>query len=295
MTGLRDARAVVFGGRNGLLGQALSTALIKAGCATRALSREELGALDHKTLARALKDLAPSIVFNAAAYTQVDRAEDEPDLAFELNQAFPARLAEVCKGIKATLVHYSTDFVFDGDKAAPYTPDDEPAPLNVYGRSKLAGERAVLELGGPDVLVVRSSWLFGPGKTNFVRKILELARERRSLAVVHDRTGSPTYTPDLAENTLELVVRGASGIFHLANAGMATWCELAAEAVAIAGLECRIEAIAGAQYPAKAERPAYSVLDTSAFTALTGKRPRPWAQALREYVFKDLRAELAAR
>lgn len=135
-----------------------------------------------------------------------------------------------------------------------------------------------------DLLIIRTAWLFGPGKMNFVAKILTLAHERESLSVVHDQLGSPTYTPDLAEHTLDLLEHDARGLFHLSNSGHASWCELAAEAVAAEGLDCHVDPVPTSAYPTKATRPAYSVLDISAFTELTGITPRPWPQALREYV-----------
>jgi dTDP-4-dehydrorhamnose reductase len=182
-------------------------------------------------------------------------------------------------------VHYSTDFVFNGRKSSPYTPEDQPAPSSVYGQTKLQGERELLALGLPSLLIIRTSWLFGPCKTNFVTRILELAASRPELSVVHDQVGSPSYTPDLAANSLALLDQGATGIFHLANAGRASWCELATEAVRGADLPCRIKPIPSSEYPQKACRPAYSVLDLGAFSAVTGITPRPWLQALREFLF----------
>ena len=183
------------------------------------------------------------------------------------------------------LVHYSTDFVFNGKKTTPYGPGDQPAPSSVYGQTKLQGERELLALDLPNLLIIRTSWLFGPCKTNFVTRILELAATRPELSVVHDQIGSPSYTPDLAAGSLALLDRGATGIFHLANAGQASWCELATEAVRGADLACRIKPIPSSEYPQKACRPAYSVLDLGAFTAATGIAPRPWLQALREFLF----------
>ena len=225
------------------------------------------------------------ILFNTVAYTKVDQAEDEPSEAARLNRQLPLVLGQAARNAGVRLVHYSTDFVFNGRKTTPYTIEDQPDPRSVYGSTKLQGERELLALGLPGLLIIRTSWLFGPCKINFVTRILELAAARPELSVVHDQVGSPSYTPDLAANSLALVESGAAGLFHLANSGQASWCELAAEAVRGADLPCRVKPITSAQYPQKAVRPAYSVLDLSKFTAATGITPRPWLQALREFLF----------
>jgi dTDP-4-dehydrorhamnose reductase len=226
------------------------------------------------------------------AYTQVDQAEDDSENAYRLNKRLPAVLAAQIKSRGALLAHYSTDFVFDGASNRPYATQDTPNPQTVYGQSKLAGEQAILDSGLEKFLIIRTAWLFGPWKTNFVRKMLELAAHRESLNVVHDQAGSPTYTKDLAENSIRLFSSGHLGLFHLVNVGKATWCELAQEAVRIAGLDCRVDPIPSSDYPQKAKRPAYSVLDTSRFTEATGVTPRGWDQALRDYVFLDLESAL---
>ena len=227
------------------------------------------------------------MVFNTVSYTQVDRAEDEPDAAWRLNRDFPAALGRIAPKVGFRLVHYSTDFVFDGRKTQPYTLSDEPNPLSVYGKSKLAGENALLRSGLSGLLILRTAWLFGPGRKNFVLTILTLAKSREQLGVVHDQIGSPTYTVDLAKNTLRLLdAPDAQGIFHLVNSGQASWCELAAEAVKLAGLSCTVNAITTAEYPTKAVRPAFSVLSTEKYTQRTGHTPRSWLQALQDYVFQ---------
>ncbi len=284
---LAGARVAVFGGKRGLLGQALVRALARAKAQPLALSSEDFDPLDARALERFLQDERPDWVCNAAAYTAVDLAEDEPAAAYRLNRDLPALLGRACGALGLLLVHFSTDFVFGGDSQEPYKPGDEPHPLSVYGGSKLAGEQTLAGLS--DVLILRTAWLFGPGRSNFVAKILDLAKTREELAVVHDQEGSPTYTPDLAQGTLALVEAGARGLFHLANAGRASWCELATEAIGLAGLPCRVRPILAAAWPAKAVRPAFSVLDTTAFTRATGVTPRPWLQALRDYVFGDLK------
>ena len=277
--------AVVLGGKTGLLGQALSMAMIRQGWNVHAPRRDELDLFDRPAVEAYLARTGADVLFNTVAYTKVDQAEDEPAEASLLNRQLPLMLGKTALSAGVRFVHYSTDFVFNGKKTSPYTPKDLPAPCSVYGQTKLQGERELLALGLPGLLIIRTSWLFGPCKINFVTRILELAASRPELSVVHDQIGSPSYTPDLATNSLALLDTGATGIFHLANAGQASWCELATEAVRGADLPCRIKPIPSSEYPQKACRPAYSVLDLSAFTAATGIAPRPWLQALREFLF----------
>jgi dTDP-4-dehydrorhamnose reductase len=277
--------AVVLGGKTGLLGQSLCMAMTRKGWVVHAPGREELDLFDRPAVEAYLARTGAEVLFNTVAYTKVDQAEDEPAEASRLNRQLPLVLGKAAGTVGVPLVHYSTDFVFNGKKTTPYAPCDQPAPGSVYGQTKLQGERELMALGLPGLLIIRTSWLFGPCKTNFVARILELAATRPELSVVHDQIGSPSYTPDLAVNSLALLEKGGTGIFHLANAGQASWCELATEAVRGADLPCRIKPIPSVEYPQKACRPAYSVLDLSAFTAATGVVPRPWLQALREFLF----------
>jgi dTDP-4-dehydrorhamnose reductase len=277
--------AVVLGGKTGLLGQALSLALTRQGWVVHAPGRDELNLFERPAVEDYLARTKAEVLFNTVAYTKVDQAEDEPAEASRLNRQLPLILGKAVQAVGVPMVHYSTDFVFSGRKTSPYGPGDQPAPCSVYGHTKLQGERELMALGLPNLLIIRTSWLFGPCKTNFVTRILELAASRPELSVVHDQIGSPSYTPDLASGSLALLEKGATGIFHLANAGQASWCELAAEAVRGADLACRIKPIPSSEYPQKACRPTYSVLDLGAFTATTGIAPRPWLQALREFLF----------
>lgn len=277
--------AVVLGGKTGLLGQALSLALTRQGWAVHAPGRDELNLFERPAVEDYIARTKAEVLFNTVAYTKVDQAEDEPAEASRLNRQLPFVLGKAVRAAGVPMVHYSTDFVFNGRKTSPYGPADQTAPCSVYGQTKLQGERELMSLGLPNLLIIRTSWLFGPCKTNFVTRILELAASRPELSVVHDQIGSPSYTPDLAAGSLALLAKGATGIFHLANAGQASWCELATEAVRGADLACRIKPIPSSEYPQKACRPAYSVLDLGAFTAATGIAPRPWLQALREFLF----------
>jgi dTDP-4-dehydrorhamnose reductase len=277
-------RAIVLGGKTGLLGRPLAEALIRAGFAVWPTTRSELDPLDPEAVARALDRFAATHLFNTVAYTAVDQAEDEPEEAFRLNRDLPDLLARACHQAGTLFVHCSTDFVFNGAKGAPYLEEDAPAPESVYGASKLAGEQAILAVSPAGCQILRTAWLFGPGKKNFVATILGLARNREELRVVADQIGSPTFTVDLAGWSAELAVTAVRGIVHAVGGGQASWCELAATAVAEAGLPCRVVPIPSDAYPQKAKRPSYSVLDTGRLARAIGREPRPWREAVRDYV-----------
>lgn len=282
-------RAAVLGGRTGLLGVPLTKALLDGGCEATPLGRADFDIFDQDAIGGYLDREKPEWLFNTVAYTAVDKAEDEPAEATRLNKCLPVMLGRLCAERGIGLFHYSTDFVFDGEKTTPYTESDPVNPQCVYGQTKLDGEKGLLALGLKKCIIARVAWLFGPAKKNFVATILNLAKDRETLNVVHDQIGSPSYTPDLAAYSVALMQSGATGLFHMVNSGRASWCELAGEAVATAGLNCRVQPITSAEYPLKAKRPLYSVLDTSRFTLATGIIPRPWAMALSDYVYTDLK------
>ncbi|WP_034632264.1 dTDP-4-dehydrorhamnose reductase [Maridesulfovibrio bastinii] len=289
MINLEGKKAVIFGGKNGLLGQSVTTALNKAGVSTIALSRSDFDPLDDTSLNSFLDRESPDYIINTIAYTKVDQAEEETSQAHLLNTTLPVMLARAAKTHNAAFVHYSTDFVFDGTKDHPYTENDTTNPVSVYGQTKLAGETEIFKLGYEKVFIIRTAWLFGPHKTNFVHKILNLAKDRDNLTVVHDQNGSPTYTPDLALHTVQLLESDCHGLYHIVNSGKSSWCELADEAINCAGIDCRVEPVPSSAYPTIATRPPYSVLDTQKFTEVTGITPRPWVQALRDYVYNDFK------
>ncbi|MEF2231971.1 MAG: dTDP-4-dehydrorhamnose reductase [Pseudodesulfovibrio sp.] len=285
LTGLR---VMVLGGRTGLLGQALTRALTDAGAKPLPLSSKDCDILDPHCVSRVLDRKDPDLLINAAAYTQVDRAEDEEELAFAINATAPPLLAAEAAKRAIPFIHYSTDFVFRGNKRTPYSVYDETGAFSVYGISKTEGERGLLDLGYDRTLIIRTSWLFGPGRINFVEKILSLADAQDVINVVNDQTGSPSYAPDVAENTLRLIELDATGMFHLANSGETTWHGLARAAVELAGIDCVVAPIPSSAYPTKAVRPHYSVLDLTRFAQTTGVPPRHWREALQQYVRDDL-------
>jgi dTDP-4-dehydrorhamnose reductase len=272
---------LVIIGSTGMLGRELVAAGRRRDVRVRGIpGPEDLDITDAGAVVRALENEGSMVVVNATGYTDVDGAEADPDEADRVNRAGPANLARTCRAIGALLVHYSTDYVFDGRASRPYRVDDAPNPISTYGRTKLDGERAVIE-SGCSHLLVRTSWLFAPHGRNFVRTILDLATRRPTLEVVDDQHGRPTYAPDLARITLDLVERGARGTFHAANAGHCTWYELATAIVEQAGLDCDIRPCATSAHPRPACRPESGILDLAETAALLGE-PRPWTEALAE-------------
>ena len=253
------------------------------------LTRRDLDVLDAARTAEVLGRLRPTHVLNTAAYNRVDQAEDEPDAAFALNGEAVGALAAVCERLGATLVHFSTDFVFDGRRATPYRESDPPNPLNVYGASKLRGEALARERCSRAV-VFRVSGLFGvarssgKGGTNFVETVLRLAREGRTLRVVADQVLGPSYTLDLARKLWKVLPAHAHALYHLTNAGQTSWYDFARRALALAGLRADVQPVTSAEYGARAPRPAYSVLAHDHLRALGEDDLRPWDAALAAYV-----------
>lgn len=250
--------------------------------------RDELDLQDLNSMKGKLVFAKPDAIINAAAYTAVDSAEDEPALAFAINQEAPQRLAEFAGEHSIPLVHISTDYVFDGRKRSPYRESDPINPLGVYGRSKAGGERAVLALSA-GAAVVRTSWVFSANGANFVKTMLRLGSERSAVRVVADQHGRPTPARDLASACIEIAKRlltgddEAAGLFHFAGEGETTWAGFAEAIFAEAQKRGRgaveVEPISTPEYPTRAQRPLYSVLDTAKIERL-GLKPRPWIEGL---------------
>ncbi len=262
-----------------MLGRALGREFPAAERYTRA-------ALDVTDVPAVHAAVAPGVklVLNAAADTRVDAAETDPAHA-RVNHVAVGLLAARCSEIGATLVHVSTDYVFSGKGIRPYREDDPVDPVNAYGRGKLAGERRAFE-EGDEVLVVRTSWVFGAGGVNFVDTILKRVEAgSRELSVVDDQIGRPTYAVDLAQAIRALVERRVTGIVHFANAGDATWFELAKEALRLSGWpDVVVKPVPTTEFPRPARRPRISVLDTSLYERLTKATPRLWREALAAYL-----------
>ncbi len=233
--------------------------------------------------ARSRTSLRPEVVLNAAAYTAVDRAESEPDVAFRVNAAAVEELGRIAAQAGARVVHFSTDHVFDGTARAPYREDDPPNPLNAYGRSKLAGERALAE-SGARYLIVRAQWLFGAHGRSFPRTMWERAGARQPSRVVDDQWGRPTCTADLAAAVWSLIRREAAGVLHVANAGTASWYDVARRVYAQVGVEALVTPCGTADYLTPAARPARAVLDTTDAEALLPAPLPRWEDALQRFL-----------
>lgn len=284
----KSEKALVLGGR-GLLGQSLVKSLEKRGWVVFTLDRGNCkDPTDSALLRPVVEKITPDVIFNTIAWTQVNDAEIHPDDALAVNRDLPALLAEIVKGTPIYLIHYSTDYVFNGRKGKAYIEEDKTDPLNVYGSSKLAGEQVLLANKLPNICVVRSAWLFGPGRKNFVMTILEQAKRGKDLTVVHDQIGSPTYTLDLAEASVNLAERRISGLFHVVNSGQASWYELASEAVRLVHLSTKVKPIATTDRPQPIKRPHYTVLNTEKYASIIGQPLRPWTKALQEYILNFL-------
>ena len=290
-------------GCNGQVGWELARCLQPLG-EVMALGRAELDLADAPAIAACVARQRPDVIVNAAAYTAVDKAESESELAFRVNAAAPAALAKAAKACDALLVHYSTDYVFDGSRAGAYREDDATDPRSAYGRSKLAGEQAVAASGCRH-LILRTQWVFGSHGGNFLRTILRLAREREQLRIVADQFGAPTAARLIADVTAQILGRQAvglplvDGVYHLAAAGRTTWHAYASQVVDLArrapaladGLKVReIVPIATADYPLPAKRPANSVFDCGKLERAFGLRMPIWQHGVELCV-----AELAAR
>ena len=277
-------------GKSGQVGSALMPLLTRLAQSTDAgalvaLGRADVDLSDAAALAQAVQQVQPALIVNAAAHTAVDRAETEPDIAFAINALAPGVLAQQAANLNALLVHYSTDYVFDGSQQTPYRESDPTHPLGVYGQSKLAGEQAV-QASGCRHLLLRTSWVYDSTGRNFLTTMLRLAKQHGKLRVVGDQHGSPTSAAMIAETSLRLIRSMLNqpamegGLYHLTAQGQTTWHGFAQAIMRKAALDVPIEAITTADYPTPARRPAYSVLDCSKLQSEFNYRLPGWQQAL---------------
>lgn len=256
---------------------------------------------DRYKVVDVLSSLAPDVIINCAAFTNVDGAETERDLAMSVNGTAVGFLVEAALAVEATLVHISTDYVFDGQAMTPYVESDVPNPQSVYGKTKLAGEQAIINSDLEKYFIVRTSWLYGPGGNNFVETILRLAAEREELRIISDQVGSPTYTADLADAVFFLLAASASpqppasslyGLYHFANEGNCSWYEFACAIVEEAQKRNfplkvqKIHPIATEDYPLPAKRPANSVFEKQKYKASTGVAIPGWRDSLNAYFLR---------
>ena len=270
---------ILLTGRNGQVGWELARLLPSLGDVL-STGRAELDLADADAIRRVVREAKPQLIVNAGAYTAVDKAESEPELAMRINGAAPGVLAEEAKRAGALLVHYSTDYVFDGTKSTPYVESDAPNPLSVYGRTKLAGERAI-QASGCRHLILRTSWVYGPRGKNFFLTIARKASTGERLRVVADQHGVPTTSRFLADKTLALLAKDAEGLLHLVPAGETTWYDFAREIVQLMGARSEVQPIKTGEFPAAARRPANSVLDNRKATAVLGAPMPDWRTLLR--------------
>ena len=276
---------ILLTGRTGQVGSALERALAPVG-AVIAVDRSGLDLRDIDAIGKKIREFNPSIIVNAAAYTAVDRAEIERESAFAVNAAAVGILAEEAKKSGALLIHFSTDYVFNGEKASPYVETDSPNPLNVYGRSKLEGERAVAASGCRH-FILRTSWVYAPGGRNFVRAILAAAKTKPELKVVNDQHGAPTSSGAIAAAVARILTDAGAlqkpgGVYHLSAAGETTWYGFALELLSMKGLTTPVMGISTAEYGAPARRPKNSLLDNTKMLRTFGLALADWREGLRE-------------
>jgi dTDP-4-dehydrorhamnose reductase len=248
------------------------------------MDKEEIDIVSADECEKAIKETKPDILINAAAYTNVDGCETAKEECFAVNAEAVKNIAEVCRNKNIRIIHFSTDYVFDGTAKQPYKEDDQCNPINAYGESKLAGERYLQSLVD-DYILIRTSWLYGVKGKNFVQTILEKAKTTPTLSVVDDQVGSPTHTKDLAAAVDLLISQNLKGIFHVTNRGSCSWYQFAVKILQESGLDdVTVISIKSDKLPRPALRPAYSVLSMQKFIATTGKTMQPWQLALQDYL-----------
>ncbi len=293
-------KKILLTGVNGQVGRALQKKLLNY--QVFAVSREQLDLTDKQAIQRVVQTIQPNLIVNPAAYTAVDKAESEPDLAYAINAIAPQTLAEEAAKLNAALIHFSTDYVYDGSKAADYLETDAVNPLSVYGKSKLTGEQAIREVGLPH-LILRTSWVYGAYGKNFLKTIIRLASERENLRIVADQFGAPTSSEGIADAVVELLGvwqpdrESQTGIYHLTNQGKTSWhgfsCEIVREYNRLASAKNgellkasveNIEAITTADYPTPAARPANSTLSNLKLKQIFDIALPSWEQGLQRAI-----------
>jgi len=288
---------ILLAGGSGQLAQELQPILLSVG-EVIAVDRTRLDLSQPESIRQAMADIQPDLVVNAGAYTAVDKAESEPELARAVNGIAPGILAEECEKLGASLIHFSTDYVFDGSKSSAYLETDSTNPLGIYGESKLAGEEAIRKAGNRHI-IIRTAWVYGNcGKGNFVKTMLRLGKEREEIRVVADQIGSPSWTADLAAATAHIMPAiGLEdfGTYHYTNSGVCSWYDFAiaifeeAEKLGFPLKVQRVIPITTVEYPTPAKRPAFSVLSTVKISALLGTYPPHWRQGLRQMLTREMK------
>lgn len=292
-------KTILFG-RNGQLGSELQRVLAPLGDVA-AVDYQEIDLQNDSAVEEFIRSQSPSVIVNASAYTAVDRAEQEQELAFQVNGRAPELMAKLALELKAAFIHVSTDYVFDGTLGRPYMETDRPNPLNIYGKSKLAGEQSVQRVGGA-YLIFRTSWVYSMTGNSFVNKILEWARKNPNLRVVDDQVGNPTWARSLAEMMGQLLEKADgspfdyfekyAGVYHLAGRGYVSRFDMAKEIIRLAsirepGLISSLQPARTSEFPAPAERPLFSALDCAHFESTFGLRLPEWQSALEHAMLGD--------
>lgn len=288
---------ILLAGGSGQLAQELQPILLSSG-EVIALDRTRLDLSQPESIRQAMAEIQPDLVVNSGAYTAVDKAESEPELAYAVNGIAPGIFAEECEKLGASLIHFSTDYVFDGSHGSAYLETDSTNPLGTYGKSKLAGEEAIRKSGNRHI-IIRTAWVYGNGgKGNFVKTMLRLGKEREEIRVVTDQIGSPTWTGDLGAATSQIIpLLGPEtfGTYQYTNSGVCSWYDFAIaifEEAAQLGLPLKVQRvipITTAEYPTPAKRPAFSVLSTVKISALLGTYPPHWRQGLRQMLAREVK------
>jgi len=277
-------RILVIGQEQGIIGPALANWLQSCGC--QIVSDHGLQAgRNADAWCRDLERLEPQLVVDTLCCFDMQQAELEPAKAMFWNKEMPCALAQALQRFGVGLVFFSSDCVFDGKQQIPYTIADSPNPVSTCGQSFLAGERALEGCGLDNLLILRSSWQFGPFGPDFVDWVVHQGRQGKSLKIPHDQIGSPTYSLDLADLAMRLVANRVTGLHHVCNSGQASWCELAAETLNTCGFHCNVQAVTSEVHSRQAPRTAFSVLDSRQSLALARTKARPWPYALRDYIY----------
>ena len=279
------SKKILVTGANGQLGSELRVLSVNSNHEFLFTDVAELDITNREAVDNYVSEHGAEIIVNCAAYTNVDKAEDDTEMADNINHLAVKNLAEVSAKYKLILIHISTDYVFDGSKNTPYLETDPTAPLGVYGRTKLAGEKAVTD-SGCDYLIIRTSWLYSSFGNNFVKTIRRLTAEKDSLKVVFDQVGTPTYAGDLAQAILKIIDSGKyadnAGIYHFSNEGVCSWYDFAIEIRNLSGNLCDIQPCHSAEFPSKVKRPNFSVLDKTKIKETFGLKIPYWKVSLRE-------------
>ncbi len=276
---------ILVTGTNGQLGYDMMRELSRRCIDAKGVSRQDFDLTDEAAMRSCITDYRPNAVVHCAAYTAVDRAEEEPELAMKVNGEATRHIAEICRDIHAKMIYISTDYVFPGDGETLQIPDAPRNPVNAYGKSKLAGELAVQEIL-PEAFIVRISWVFGIHGKNFIRTMLQLAENHDELRVVNDQFGSPTYTVDLARLLADMVQTRKYGVYHATNEGVCSWAELAAEVFRQYGCRTKVIPVPSSAYPTKAVRPKNSRLSKACLDEAGFDHLPHWKDAVGRYLIE---------